>query len=211
MSQFAELLAQLSDAQQEQDTLAKSIPAADGKDDTAIQAAAAEGDPDADNENPEDGEVEPDGDEGKGAPMAKSVAAVIDGEEVEAIDATEIIKSLQDRLGATEEVLAKGLQSALTLVKTQGDMIKSMNARIEQLAGQGKGRKTVLTISEKPAAGGATLAKAEPQGLTPSDFMAKANAAFAAGKLTGQELTVADVSLRSGMPVPENIIAKALA
>ena len=211
MSQFNELLAQLKAAGDEQTTLAKALPAEDGKDDEQIQAAAAEGDTDADNENPEDHE-EPDGDEDDGKPvMAKSVTAVVDGEEVEAVDATELLKSLDARVSEHDAVLAKALESTLSTIKAQGDMIKSLHAKIEKLAGQGKGRKTVLTVVEKPAVG-ETMAKSEQDGMTPGDFMAKANAAFAAGKLTGKELTTIDVAMRTHQlgVLDQTLIAKAL-
>lgn len=208
MSQFADLLKELGEIQSESDTLAKALPAEGGEDDDkAIQAAAAEGDTDADDENPEDGHAEPDGDE---KPMTKSMTAVVDGEEVEAIDATELLKSLDDRIGGVESVLAKALESTLSTVKSQGELIKSLQSQVAKLAGQGKGRKTVLTVMEKPAAGETTMAKSEPQGLTPQEFMLKANAAFAAGKITGQQLTTADVAIRMGQPIPADIMAKAL-
>lgn len=208
MSQFDELLAQLKAAETEQTTLAKALPAEDGEDDQAIQAAAAEGETDADEENPEDAD---DGDDSDDAPMAKSVTATVDGEEVEAIDATDFLKSLDARVGAQEEVLAKALASTLTTIKAQGDMIKSLTAEVKKLAGQGKGRKTVLTVMEKPAAG-ETMAKSQQDGMTPADFMAKCNAAFNAGKITGKELTTIDVAMRSNQlgVIGQDLLAKAL-
>lgn len=204
MSQFETLLAELKTVSDEQETLAKALPAEDGKDDEAIQAAAAEGD--LADKNPEDAD---DDDVDDKQPMAKSVTAVVDGEEVEAVDATELIKSLIGRVETQESVLAKALETTLGTIKAQGEMIKSLNARVAKLAGEGKGRKTVLTIAEKPAAG-ETIAKSEPEGLTNQQFMAKAHAAFSAGKLSGVELTTADVALRTGQAVPPGIIAKAL-
>jgi len=191
MSQFDELLAQLKAAEDEQTTLAKALPAEGGEDDQAIQAAAAEGDTEADDENPEDDDTE-----GDQPPMAKSVTAMVDGEEVEAVDATDLIKSLIERADKTDDVLAKALATTVSTIKAQGDMIKSLTAEVKKLAGQGKGRKTVLTVMEKPAAG-ETLAKSQQEGFTPQEFMAKANAAFSAGKLTGKELTTLDVALRN--------------
>lgn len=208
MSQFDELLAQLKSAEEEQNTLAKALPAEDGEDDEAIQAAAAESDTDADNENPEDGHEEPDGDE---KPMAKSIVAMVDGKEVEALDATELLKSLDARLGTQEAILAKALESTIGTIKAQGEVIKSLQAQVTKLGGQGKGRKTVLSVIEKPAAGDQTLAKSQQDGLTPQEFLAKADAAFKAGKMSGLEYTTADVAIRSGTPVPAGIIAKALA
>ena len=209
MSQFDELLAQLKSAEEEQTTLAKALPAEDGEDDETIQAAAAEGDTDADDENPEDGHDEPDGDEAK-KPMAKSVTAMVDGEEIEAVDATELIKSLVDRVETQESTLAKALTSTLGTIKAQVDMIKSLAAEVKKLAGQGKGRKTVLTVIEKPAAGEQPMAKSQQDGFTPQEFLAKAESAFKAGKMSGLEFTTADVAIRSGTPVPSGIIAKAL-
>jgi len=205
MSQFEDLLAELKAAEQENDTLAKALPAEDGEDDEAILSAAEDGDADDDNENPEDHE-EPDGDE---KPMAKSVMALIDGEEVDAVDATEILKSLDARIGANEEVMAKALASTLATIKSQGEMIKSLSTQVQKLSGKGAGRKTVLSVVEKTGAD--VLAKSAQEGMTANEFMAKAQAAFDAGKLTGLELTSADVALRTGQPVPEAILAKALA
>ena len=207
MSQFAELLAQLNAQQEEQETLAKALPAEGGEDDEAIQAAAAEGaDPEKNDDDDEAGE----GGEAAEKPMAKSMTAMVDGEEVEALDATELLKSLDGRLVDVESTLVKSLQVALGTMKSQGDLIKSLNARLDKLADQGKGRKAVLTIAEKPAAGETTLAKSEPQGMTNQEFLLKASDAFKAGKLSGQELTTADVAIRMGQPVPPQIIAKAL-
>lgn len=202
---FEQLLSSLNTELDEQTQLAKSLPAKDGEDDEAIQAAAAEGD-DADDKNPEDNEP----DEGD-KPIAKSVTAMVDGEEVEAIDATELLKSLQDRVDEHDDVLAKALTTTLATVKAQGEMIKSLNAEMKKLAGKGAGRKTVLTVVEKPAAGEQDMTKSQQDGMTTGEFMAKANAAFAAGKLTGIELTTADVAIRQGAPIPAGIMAKALA
>lgn len=208
MSQFADLLKELGQIQSESDTLAKALPAEGGEDDDkAIQAAAAEGDTDADDENPEDGHAEPDGDE---KPMTKSMIAMVDGEEVEAIDATELLKSLDDRIGGMESVLAKALESTLSTVKSQGELIKSLQSQVTKLAGQGKGRKTVLTVMEKPAAGEQPMVKSQQDGMTPQEFMLKANAAFDARKLTGHELTTIDVAMREGKPIPPALITKAL-
>lgn len=202
---FEQLLSSLNTELDEQTQLAKSLPAKDGEDDEAIQAAAAEGD-DADDKNPEDNEP----DEGD-KPIAKSVTAMVDGEEVEAIDATDLLKSLQDRVDEHDDVLAKALTTTLATVKAQGEMIKSLNAEMKKLAGKGAGRKTVLTVVEKPAAGEQDMTKSQQDGMTTGEFMAKANAAFAAGKLTGIELTTADVAIRQGAPIPAGIMAKALA
>lgn len=205
MSQFEELLAELHAEQENQSALAKAIPAAeDGEDDAAIQAAAEEG-AEADEENPEDLEEELEDD---GAPLVKSMT--IDGEEVQVVDADAMIKSLTDLTGRVEQnesVLAKALESTLGTVKSMGEMIKSMSARIDKLSSQGAGRKTVLTVHEPSS----TLAKSDqPEGLELKDVLAKAQAAFDAKKISGLELTTIDVALRQGQLPDQGLLTKAL-
>lgn len=208
MSQFEELLDQLNAEQKEQSTLAKSMPAADAEDDEAIQAAAAE----AELEEELEEELDDEQDEGLvETPMTKSMT--LDGEEVEVVDAEALIKSMQDltgRVGKQEETLTKALTGTLALVKQQGEMLKSMNARLNKMSKSGAGRKTVLSVHDKPATGGEEhLAKSE-QGMTAGELMAKAHAAFDAGKISGLELTTIDVSLRGNTQIDQGLLAKAL-
>lgn len=133
------------------------------------------------------------------------------GNKQQAVDATELVKSLMERQEATDDTLAKALTSMTGALQKQGELIKSMAAQIKDLSGQGRGRKTVLAISEKPDAG--TLAKSEGAGaggITADQFFAKANAAFDAGKLTGQELTVIDVCKRENKPLDPALINKVI-
>lgn len=207
MSQFDQLLAELQSISTEQETMVKALPAKDGEDDQAIQAAAAEGGDDDDDNEDDENLVDGEG-EAAPPPMTKSVTAMIDGEQVEAVDATELLKSLVQRVDASESVVAKALEMTLGTFKAQNTLIKSLQAEVKRLGGQGAGRKAVISITEKPAVGQPAAQPAD--GLSPADFMAKAHAAFAGGKLSGKELTVADVSIRMGTPVPSEIIAKAL-
>lgn len=201
MSQFAELLAQLNAVDEEQTTLAKSIPSAGGDDDQAIQAAAAEG---ADNANPEDTD---DVDE-NGEPLKKSID--VNGEEVQLVDAEQLIKSIEGltaRADEQEEVLAKGLTSAIKLIQSQGEMIKSLQAQVKAIGNEGAGRKAALTLHEKAQAIPTTLAKSE-SALTVQEFLGKSEAAWKAGKLSGTEFTEIDVSLRQGLAPKAELVAK---
>lgn len=202
MSQFDELLAQLQAQADEQETLAKSLPAEDGEDDEAIQAAAGEGAEGAEGDEEQEAD-----DEGEGEPLGKSMTAVVDGEEVEAIDATDLIKSLIGRLDSQESVMAKALQTTLSTIQSQGEMIKSMAARLDKLASQGRGRKTVVSVAEKPNAGEQALTKSEPAPL-PGEIMAKALSAQQAGKLTASEVARCELSFQSGVPYPADVLAK---
>lgn len=206
---FEALLQELGALDADTDTMAKAISAApevnpeddDDEDDSAIAAAAEAGGavPAAD--------AAP-GDDGKPS-FGKSFEFVDEsGVTQEAVDATDLVKSLIGRLDNSEDVLAKALDSFSTVVRKQGDMIKSLSTQVAQLSSQGRGRKAMLAVSEKPAIGD-TLAKANAEpGISPEQFFAKANAAFDAGKISGKELNVVSVSLRGNHPIEPGLIQK---
>lgn len=211
MSKFQELLTELEG---EHAALAKSFPADDGEGEKKIAAAAADGGSQGDGD-PDDDADKVDGDAGEAGdePMTKSFKVTLaDGSETDAVDATDLLKSLQEQVGsltkqaAEVEPLAKALEQTLGLVKGQAGLIKSLTERVEKLSGEGRGRKAVVSVHEKPASE-TTLAKSEQgQGFSYADFLLKANAAFDAGKITGQELTSIDVYKRQGLaPRPELI------
>jgi hypothetical protein len=203
---------------EELETLQKSMDQGDS-DDEKIAAAAAAGDDDEDDEHDEadgdegmGGEGDGDGDEGS---MAKSFSFQLDtGEVVEAVDGTELVKSLQNEvalLKSERETAAsqseKVFQAVLGQLKSQGQLIKSLSAQVEKLSSEGRGRKSI-------AAPNAAMAKsmgADAGGLTPDRLLAKANAAFDAGRISGKELTVIDVSLRHGAALDDGLMARVLA
>lgn len=198
MNKFAELLSQLNAENEQQEALAKALPQ-DSQDDEKIQAAA------------EDGEGEED-EEGDGEESMTKSLKLEDGEEV--IDATDMLKSLEAQIGEHDDVLAKALPQMLTLmqgqskmIQQQGDLIKSLQTKVDALAGQGRGRKAVVALNDKPAAG-ETMAKSEPDGLTPGEFMLKANNAFDKKIISGVELSTIDVCLRTGQAIDKSLIAK---
>lgn len=197
MSDFDKLLAELSQETANQETLAKSL-AAPAADDAKIAAAAADADG---KKNPEDEEDLAKSLDGLNAAASAAGVAVIDGEEF-----AKSIDSLGGRMSAAEDVLAKAMDSALGMIRGQGEMIKSLNDRITALSGEGRGRKTVVTVTERHPAG-EPLAKSNP-GYTVGEVMAKANSAFDAKKITGLELTTLDVALRNGTPPSESVLAK---
>lgn len=206
MSKFDELLGEL-------ETLAKAQPAEEG--DEKIVAAAAEGggqgsgEPDGD-EGAGDGMGDDDGDEGK-PPMAKSFRVKLeDGTEVDAQDGTELVKALQDRIEATEGTLAKALGTAVELIKSQGAQIAALSSKIKAIGGEGKGRKAVLSVVEKPAAGGDMAKSTAEAGMQPEEFMVKALDAQKLGRITGLQVAVAEANLNRGQPVPADIIQRVL-
>lgn len=217
MSQYEKLLEEL-------ETMAKAMPGDDAADDDKIAAAAANANPDADGDGDNDvtGEhIEPDGDEGAGAEggdgdgdetMGKSFALKLDdGTELEAIDGTELVKSLMARVESNEGTVMKALGTAVELIGKQGDMIKSLQDEVKKLAGEGRGRKAVVSVSEKPVAG-ATMAKSQgaAEGLSANEFMAKALAAQASGRLTGLDVARAESALNKGLPVPQDVVNRVI-
>ncbi len=184
----------------ELDIMHKALPAEDGKDDKNIQAAAEDGG-DVDDEEKKEGE-------GDDKPMAKSLKVMVDGVEQEAIDGTELVKSLMADLTGTKDVMAKALGAAVGMIKAQGELIKSLTVKVNELGAKPAGRKTVLTVHEKPAG---DLVKSTQEGVSQVEFMAKANAAFTAGKITGLDLTTIDVSLRQREPIDQSLISKVMA
>lgn len=217
MSQYEKLLEEL-------ETMAKAMPGDEGADDDKIQAAAAAANPDADGDgendvtgddlNPEglgdEGEGEGDGDDEE--TMGKSFALKLeDGTELEAIDGTELVKSLMARVESNEGTVMKALGTAVELIGKQGDMIKSLQDEVKKLAGEGRGRKAVVSVSEKPVAG-ANMAKSQgaAEGLSANEFMAKALAAQASGRLTGLDVARAESALNKGLPVPQDVVNRVI-
>ena len=204
---FEALLKELGEVAADADTLAKAIPAA------APPAMAAAGvnpeDDDDDDEDGDDAAIESaaaaDGDK---PTFGKSFEFVDDaGAKHEAVDATEMLKSLLTRVDTVDEVLAKALTSMAGSLKAQGELIKSLSGQVQSLSGQGRGRKAVLSVVEKPAIGEMTKSQSEA-GVTPEQFFAKANAAFDAGKISGKDLNVVSVCLRGNHPIDPALVQK---
>lgn len=199
------------------ETLQKSYAAEE--DDKKIQAAAADGDMKKDDEeldengNPIAKPAAPKDDGEDGVPMAKSFSGTTaDGEPFEAVDGTELIKSLNDKVEAlqkgaeTEKTdLTKSLTILATVIKSQGALIKSLNDKVEALSNQGSGRKSVTSPT-----GAMIKSLQSDQPLDAQGFMLKANAAFDAGRITGKDLTVCDVALRMGSMLDQNLVNKIL-
>ena len=155
-------------------------PAAAGGDAPAVEAPASEDEPG----------------------MAKSFKVTLeDGTEVDAMDGAALVKALTDRTERLEGNLAKALTSLTTLVKSQGEELAKLRTSAAP-------RKTVLTITEKPAA---TLAKSEPANISTDEFMAKAMTAFTAGKITGRDVAIAEQSINAGQQPPADLIRTILA
>ena len=208
------------------ETLQKSYAAAD-EDAEKIKAAAADGDADKDDKELDaDGKpiVKKDGDDkGEGdaaaevGPLTKSFSGTTaEGEPFEAVDATELIKSLTGRIDdlakgveddkAEKSDLTKSLEILVGVVTRQSTLIKSLQESYVALANSGSGRKSVMSPSHEMVK---SLQDNAP--LNAASFMQKANAAYDSGRISGKDLTICDVALRHGAEIDQAIVSKIMA
>jgi hypothetical protein len=145
------------------------------------------------------------GNKGGEAPLVKSFKFVLeDGTEVEAADGADLIKSMVEQQKATEGDMLKAMTGLVGLVKGQGELIKSLQTQIAELGGQGRGRRAVVNAGEQP--GGDT-----PPAKPPVDgqaLLAKCLDAQAAGRLTANDVAMADSYIGSGYDLPAHIKAR---
>lgn len=206
----------------ELETMSKAMPSDDtGEDDKKIQAAAAEGgegdvsndddknddvsQDDDDNDLDNGSESDKEGDDDRG--MTKSFQFTLEsGEVIEAQDGTKLVKSLISRVEKNEAVLTKALGTAVTLIKSQGELIKSLQSKVDNLSGQGRGRKAIVSVVEKQST--ALVKSVQEEGMSANEFMAKALEAQAKGLITGLDVSRAEAHLNKGLRIPDDIVAK---
>ena len=211
MSEFSALIDDLETVlAAEEATLAKALKpdADDAADDKAIKDAA---DGDADDDGEADGEdalddyddhAEPDADDEGGPsdgdednedepPLKKSFTVSLpDGTEAEALDGDQLIKSFTDQIAGLRTETSAALAQVATALGRSTKLIKSLReqntalaAQVTALGNSSRGRKSALTVHERPMVGDQSLAKAE--GISPRDLVAQARPVQQAGRLTG--------------------------
>ena len=197
----------MQDLLDELETLAKAQEGTvdlDGdSDDEAIRRAAEEG---------EEGEDEDDKDKAAGEMLGKAMTAVIDGQEHEVVDGTALVKALMAEQATQGDALTKALANTLSLIKGQGALLKAqadeialLKADLQRLGGLGAGRKSALSIHDKPGTEGASQAG---ETVSIDQLMVKANDAFSTGRISGRELAVVDVSVRSNVAIEPALLGK---
>jgi hypothetical protein len=196
-------------------TLAK---AASGDDDRVIAAAAAAG---AADDGKEKTGKNPDGlankDEEDDEKLAKSLQLFDkDGQPIEAIDGTAMVKALQDEvetikaaradenmhLGKSLSLVCDMLSENSKLIKAQGAAIDSLNTQIEKLSNSGRGQRSAIVV---PAA---QLAKSEGAGdekISDSDLLAKAAPQLGNGKISGADIAMGETYINRGIAFPEQL------
>jgi len=204
---FEKLLGELEEFQ----SMQKSEPANEDKggdeDDKKIADAAEENDENHDDDAATDNQGDDENIDDES--MGKSYSFQLDsGETIDAVDGTELVKSLMTKIDSQEVSMTKAITATLDLIKSQGEQISALKTEVTRLGSEGRGRKTVVSVAEKPAAG--TMQKSEPVGLSGEEFMAKALVAQAAGRITALEVSIAEGSLLKGLPVRGDIINKVI-
>lgn len=169
-----------------------------------------------------DGDGDGDGDE----VLGKSFDVVgDDGQTVKAYDATELIKSMSDRIVELEtgfadvaerrEHLGKSLGLMTDLIKSQSaqitkqaEQLETLQKSVAALGNQGAGRKAILTLNEKPEL---ALAKSsQPDGVSGKDLLAKAEAGLLAGRLTASDVSRTEAYLNKGMSPPADLVSRVM-
>jgi hypothetical protein len=153
---------------------------------------------------------EPDGDEGK--MIGKSFKLKLDdGTEVDAVDGAELFKSLTARVEKAEADAATREAAITGALRQVVDIAKSLADQVKTLSESGRGRKAVVSISEKPVPK-TDIEKSEPAGVEPGEFLAKALDMQSKGLngITGRDVQRAEAHLNMNLPVPADIVVKVL-
>lgn len=185
--------------------------------DKKIAAAAdsdkdGDGTPDGEDDLPEDDEEDPEDDDSEtfGKSFAVTTAT---GETIEAYDGTAMMKAFEQRLAALEQdheasvvKLEKAEQTIADLLKAeaviskQSELIKSMHGQLASIQESGRGRKSALTVHERPSA-----IPTAPDKPAPGLVLAKAMSAQQTGKITGTDVARIESYLSRGLAVPSEL------
>lgn len=208
MSEFDKLLAELDEL-----SLVKSQTGQAELFGKSAQPSAKKGDEDDDDAwdkfADEDDDEDDDDDE---TPMGKSFSVTLPGgEEVEALDGTLIVKALRDDLLSSQGEVRTSLNQIGEVLQRTTAMLKSLasdnatlRAEMDSLASAGRGRKSSLSVHEKPA----TVVAPAPAAPSRQEVLAKALAAQQAGKISGYEVALAEGYINRGQTLPASLLSR---
>lgn len=131
-----------------------------------------------------------------------------DGNVIEAIDGTALIKAVIERQERNEADVTNALGMTVNLIKSLQTQVGSLQEQISKLASSGAGRKAVLSVSERPSV---MRKSVDDDAITPNQFMAKAMHALAEGRITSADVSRAEAHLNRGLQVPAEIVARVAA
>lgn len=194
MEQFDALLGEL-------DTMMKALGTDDSADDTKIQEMA-----DAQGEDEDEGEDECEGCDEDGTLGKSFNVTMADGSVYRMHDGTELVKALQSQvedLTAQNDKTMDAFQSSVALIKSLQADVQTLQKSVGELGNQGRGRKAVLSVHDKPASG--VLAKSE---TSSADILTKALAAQQAGRVSSLEVSQIEAYAGRGIEIPSNLLNK---
>ncbi len=152
-------------------------------------------------------------------PFGKSFTVqMADGTEQEVLDATEMMKALNDdnkKLSERAAKLEAGLSKSAALnvalgkkLTEQGVLLKSLHDSVESMGSKPGGRRAVLNLLDKPATTTTTTPAAEITGVNAEEFMNTMAKCFAAGKLSGDDVNLAEAYVGRGLQPPKDLIER---
>lgn len=130
------------------------------------------------------------------------------GVEYEAIDGTEMAKAMMSRIDGQGAEMLKCMETLTEILTGQDKMLKSLSEELHAIQASGRGRKSVVSVAEKPEA---VLQKSTPETMPPREFLMKALQAQRDGKVAGSLVCEAETAINLGQAVPPHIVAKVLA
>lgn len=151
-------------------------------------------------------------DAGSLAPFLKSVGIEVDGddngpqvdtegEEVEIIDATPVLKAIQ----ASHEASAENIGRLERVVIAQDRRLARMESALNAVLREPGVRKSALSIHEPPASGGPTVGKPADNGR---ELLAKAVEKVGKGLLSSVDVAIANKYVNAGQPIPAELRAR---
>ena len=139
------------------------------------------------------------------------------GEEVTAIDATELLKSMSMRIESLEqengadESLVKSMNLIVDMLKAQDGRLKAqdglintMSKRLDKISKSGTGRRTIVTTQENLTKSESVDSDLNGAGVY---IMAKAENAMSEGKIFARHVAEIEGCLNSGREIPAHIMA----
>lgn len=157
-----------------------------------------------------------------GTPHARTMHKSVDEKEVQEIDGEEVIAGFQRALGKVAKSVAaiasrmdvmQAENVSLTAmlakaVMSEGALLKAVAGELSQIGQASRPRKSLLTVFEKSASGGAPVVDDGKPVFNGSEFLSKAVAAAGAGRISPVQVGEVRQLLTANMPVPEDLVRK---
>ena len=152
-----------------------------------------------------------------------------DGTTIDAVDGTQLVKSLATKLNDTqtafnkatsemaikEDQIYKSIESTTSLlesqtetIRKQGDLIKSLSEQVNKIANSGRGRASTLSVTEKPTNSEPLNKSMQTQTMAPQEILAKSLAAMHDKKITGAEAIRIEAAINNGVAVAPELLQK---